>query len=378
MKNTQKNKNKKFAKKTKGTILSRIQLLIILIGSAPLLLNAFFYEGFVQNHFNISPLIASLVCLAIFTIIRIVSRIGLSESIYQKLFWWFAPFISLFTVFLNVGEDLFFANFSFSIFHLHPEQMQLFTAYVLLVVLLGFEPAFLKKRKEWSYFVFPVIVLSNLLFFKWAYVSTYWHFLRREDGPFEYLTAIAFFTIAILAVLLIRRIKKLSLMKQYKRMLIVIFLVVAITGIFVAGEEISWGQRIFDLRTPKSWKEVNTQDELTIHNHELIMRYIYQVYFALALYCMISWIPAKIYSSKAPKQHLPLIKFISPAWYLMPMFIPTFMYTLGRFTIGWTYYGLGAWEETTEMILSLGLFFHFFTYYRHFDKILKPISLKAK
>ena len=43
-------------------------------------------------------------------------------------------------------------------------------------------------------------------------------------------------------------------------------LVLALVFIFGAGEEISWGQRIFGVETPESWAEINVQDELTLHN----------------------------------------------------------------------------------------------------------------
>jgi hypothetical protein len=34
----------------------------------------------------------------------------------------------------------------------------------------------------------------------------------------------------------------------------------------VAGEEVSWGQRILGLQTPETLAEINRQDELTLHN----------------------------------------------------------------------------------------------------------------
>ena len=33
-----------------------------------------------------------------------------------------------------------------------------------------------------------------------------------------------------------------------------------------AGEEISWGQRIFDYPTPDILREINSQNEMTLHN----------------------------------------------------------------------------------------------------------------
>ena len=36
--------------------------------------------------------------------------------------------------------------------------------------------------------------------------------------------------------------------------------------VFGAGEEISWGQRILGFETPEALKDINRQDELTLHN----------------------------------------------------------------------------------------------------------------
>src|SRR5690606_26277451 len=41
---------------------------------------------------------------------------------------------------------------------------------------------------------------------------------------------------------------------------------VALLALFGAGEEISWGQRIFDIETPAALKARNAQEELNLHN----------------------------------------------------------------------------------------------------------------
>ncbi len=38
------------------------------------------------------------------------------------------------------------------------------------------------------------------------------------------------------------------------------------------GEEISWGQRIFNIETPESVKEINIQEEINLHNLEIFHR----------------------------------------------------------------------------------------------------------
>ena len=45
-----------------------------------------------------------------------------------------------------------------------------------------------------------------------------------------------------------------------------ILALVALVCLFGAGEEISWGQRVFDIETPQSLMERNAQQEMNLHN----------------------------------------------------------------------------------------------------------------
>lgn len=76
-----------------------------------------------------------------------------------------------------------------------------------------------------------------------------------EDGFFEWLTAICLFGAAIFFIVA-------SKLKNI--FLIILFLVF----LFGTGEEISWGQRIFNFETPEYMKDHNVQKELNIHNLE--------------------------------------------------------------------------------------------------------------
>ena len=51
------------------------------------------------------------------------------------------------------------------------------------------------------------------------------------------------------------------------------FLSFLILAVFVVGEEISWGQRIFEIQTPDFLKEVNKQHEINFHNLRAIQRF---------------------------------------------------------------------------------------------------------
>ena len=82
--------------------------------------------------------------------------------------------------------------------------------------------------------------------------------ISREDGSVELLTVYAFLFAAFLAAYLAW--KQLPNGKQ------VIPILFALLFFVCAGEEISWGQRIFDLETPESIKTLNIQDEINLHN----------------------------------------------------------------------------------------------------------------
>ena len=82
--------------------------------------------------------------------------------------------------------------------------------------------------------------------------------LAKEDHWVESLTAVLFFLAGIL--LLATALAERSLLRRC------IYALGAAALVFAAGEEISWGQRIFGLATPDFLLEANAQQELNVHN----------------------------------------------------------------------------------------------------------------
>lgn len=80
--------------------------------------------------------------------------------------------------------------------------------------------------------------------------------IGTEDDLFEVLTAICFFTASIV----------MFVSSKFKNVFLLGF---AIVFLFGAGEEISWGQRIFNFETPQNLKSINVQGEFTLHNIEV-------------------------------------------------------------------------------------------------------------
>jgi len=92
--------------------------------------------------------------------------------------------------------------------------------------------------------------------------------LGDEDGIMENAGALSFF---IASVLFFRTFLKMRQCKEPQERGMGAgfwFLILAALFFFIAGEEISWGQRIFGWATPDWVKEDNLQQETNIHNLE--------------------------------------------------------------------------------------------------------------
>jgi len=112
-----------------------------------------------------------------------------------------------------------------------------------------------------------VIMVSILLILALGVILSYQSpfFFRNvfvvEDGPIEWLTVVAL--ILALGVCCFR----LKVLIGTRPPLFLSMLgLLALFCLFGAGEEISWGQRIFNFDSPEIFKKYNSQQELGLHN----------------------------------------------------------------------------------------------------------------
>ena len=82
--------------------------------------------------------------------------------------------------------------------------------------------------------------------------------LSREDGWVESLTAVWFLLASL--VLFITALVERSFFRRC------VYILGVMAMVFAAGEEISWGQRIFGFATPDFLMDLNDQEEFNVHN----------------------------------------------------------------------------------------------------------------
>jgi len=116
----------------------------------------------------------------------------------------------------------------------------------------------LSKNNNNRNFVFIIFVYLVAVYSIYFYLDTETITkVGREDGPIEYLTFFFFLGASFL------------FLKSYilrKNLFYLLFSFIFFLG---AGEEISWGQRIFNFSTPESLNEINVQHEFNLHNIEV-------------------------------------------------------------------------------------------------------------
>lgn len=258
---------------------------------------------------------------------------------------------------LRYLDKVVYANFVFSTFHVQSMALVAMGVWFgLLSFLFWSRPKI--WRQSWWLAALPLWLLGATLGFGLLYPIPYYE-LSKEDSVVEYLTALAYALSGVCALLAAGRLwRRRTTTPSWRLLLLGIFLVgfLGLTGI--AGEEISWGQRIVGFSTPEEIAEVNTQGEFNIHNNELVFGQVYRAYGLLTIGAIGAAL-ARFYWQrlKLPQQWSDLgqdfLQHFAPHLVLIGWFIPMLIFVVLRERISQAY--LNPWEEVIEGFLSVGV-----------------------
>lgn len=135
--------------------------------------------------------------------------------------------------------------------------------------------------------------------------------LFTEDGPMEYLTVVLLVVSAVFGGLAART----SDLPKADRILLWLF----VGGlVFLALEEISWGQRIFGIETPETLKKSNVQGEINLHNLTVGWNEVVRMVLACILSAILLLLPrdavpglkGRYMALKPDGRYLPLIPIL--------------------------------------------------------------------
>lgn len=190
-------------------------------------------------------------------------------------------------------------------------------------------------------------------------------FESEQTGLFEFLHFLLPIITALIAIK--------CLFHPYVRkngFLIFWFSLMAIGGIYLGGEEASWGQHYAGWTTPDFWVGVNDQQETNLHNTSFLLdqypRAILKVGIAIGA-LIIPWMLLNR-PDKLPRQ----FDFIYPPLAMVPLALLVFateIYNKLRGEVSWTIVKLVRGGEFQETFISWCLVFYAFSLLWRLQKI---------
>ncbi|NJK49632.1 hypothetical protein HC931_17080 [Candidatus Gracilibacteria bacterium] len=207
-----------------------------------------------------------------------------------------------------------------------------------------------------------VVVILKLIL---GYENSSYERMMGEGGFVEYGTTLTY----ILAFAFSLPIGN-YFIKQKQNLLGVIYYLLAILFLFIALEEVSWGQTFFKWETPDFLEEVNVQQETSLHNLVWFHYSLRDAIIVVSFLGGVSWWLASLF--KLTHKFKQFIKYLIPDWYLSSFFIVSFILSaILKFQDILTFF-ISKDQEFAELILSLGfLLFVLTNYFRQSFSSLK-------
>ena len=197
------------------------------------------------------------------------------------------------------------------------------------------------------YLLFIYCLVYVLPYGKFLIGISWFDWLRSEDGPLEWIQFIEYFLSSLLAFLIFFK------QKNKKQMNAIIWLLIAVFTFLIAGEEISWGERLTGVGI-NSISSLNLQGETNFHNLPFFHNYLLDPAFEISC-IFLGWIGWKRFKNI---DALPNKKFS-----LFFLFVALFYF---YFDISWasTTEQIRNDQEIFEFLLSTGIFLHCFSNFK--------------
>ncbi len=196
-------------------------------------------------------------------------------------------------------------------------------------------------------FILPLIILAAFILLKVKLPESY-KYIIDEDSYIEYAQFLFFFLSGLLSLVI-----SINFLRTEQKLLGLLYLLLALGFLFVAFEEISWGQRLFNLQTKGYFEEYNLQKETNIHNLEGLSSLYGTLCQVVGFYGAFMWL-------LLPKgiKTISTVRYLIPNWYLVFYFLPSLLRpSYYKYYRSLNDVGFAVWrqQEPTEFLLALGL-----------------------
>ena len=136
------------------------------------------------------------------------------------------------------------------------------------------------------YLLFIYLFIYILPYGKFFIGISWFDWFRSEDGPLEWIQFIEYVLSSLLSLLIFFK------QKNKKDINSIIWLLIAILCFLIAGEEISWGERLTGIGI-ESIANLNVQGETNFHNLPFFHNYLLDPVFEISC-IFLGWFKEKI------------------------------------------------------------------------------------
>ena len=197
------------------------------------------------------------------------------------------------------------------------------------------------------YLMFIYLFLYVLPYGKYVIGVSWFDWFRSEDGPLEWIQFGEYVVSSLLAFIIFLRHKKKKSVDS------IIWLLIAVLTFFVAGEEISWGERLTGIGID-SISKLNVQGETNFHNLPFFHNYLLDPVFEVGC-IFLGWFGWKRFKNidALPSKNLSLFFLFVALFYFY-------------FDISWasTTQQIRNDQEIFEVLFSTGIFLHCYQYFK--------------
>jgi len=173
-----------------------------------------------------------------------------------------------------------------------------------------------------------------------------------EDGIVETLQVVAYAVALVYTVRLARRLAATGA----PRLVVALYGALALGLVFMVGEELSWGQRLFGWGTPADLVEANKQAETNLHNIYGVGATFKWLQMVVAGYGAV--LPFLVGSGRPLARYRSVTEWIVPHWALVVFFAPLFLWRAYRNVVPDPqrfYFVITEFNEVPELMFALGI-----------------------
>lgn len=315
------------------------------------LAEAVLYPGVIFNYTKIRPIWFTVVFFLILSIIKISRKPKNSHLLAELGIYKLGPIITGIALILRAIELFNYPNFIYSSFYISPPEVGLLALHILVISLPLANWQKIRQNYQQSWLTISLFSFHLLLIY---WLNPAWFYkINNEDQLIEYLTCLVFLIAALISFYNLKIINKFKIKLIQKRLLMIVVFGLGLFLFIIAGEEISWGQRLFNIQISEKIAQSNTQNELNLHNNILIFPFVYTGYLLINLYGLASWLIYCFFKHKLKELKLLWLQIITTRWFYSLFFLPNLLYVVIRFSYGPVI--VDQWEEITEIYLALGI-----------------------